>query len=189
MPSPSQRRRRSTSGSQPQSPVGGAPTRLSNRRPFFGLWLVCGLLYVIAGMILTGLPALPWLWLTAAVGSVVQGLALAGPQSLQRFRWATANLLVLSSIVGGTALAVALSVALNHLGTDNIDELTIASALMEVVVYSLLAVGLAVLCSLATAALGDRLLRRYTSRFTSLALIGTGLLGLAIGGGVGLLIT
>ncbi|TVQ05823.1 MAG: hypothetical protein EA368_18440 [Leptolyngbya sp. DLM2.Bin27] len=189
MPSPSQRRRRSAPGSQPRSPVGDAPTRLSSRRPFFGLWLVCGLLYAIAGTILIALPALPWLWLVAAAGAVVQGLALAGPQALQRFRWVTANLLVLSSIVGGTALAVALSMALNHLGTDNLDDLTIAGAILEVVVYSLLAAGLAVLCSLTTAALGDRLLRRYTGRYASLALIGTCLLGLTIGGGIGLLTT
>jgi hypothetical protein len=39
--------------------------------------------------------------------------------------------------------------------------------LVEVVFYSLMAVGLAVLCSLATAALGDRLLRRNKGRKTS----------------------
>lgn len=192
MTPPSQRRRRPDSGSQPRSPRAArghsrALVRLSNRRSSGGLWLLCGLLYAFVGMILPALPALPWLWLVAAAAAVVQGLALAGPQALQRFKWLAANLVVLGSIGGGTALAVALSVALNYLGTDNLDDLTLASATIEVVVYSLLAVGLAALCSLTTAALGDRLLRRYPARTTSLTLIGTCLLGLFIGGGIGLL--
>jgi len=193
MTPPSQRRRRPASGSQSRSPRAArahdrATVRLSDRRSSGGLWLLCGLLYAIAGAILAALPALPWLWLVAAAAAVVQGLVLAGPQALQRFQWLTANLMVLGSIVGGTTLAVALSVALNYLGTDNLDDLTIASAFTEVVGYSLLAAGLAALCSLTTAALGDRLLRRYPSRTTSLTLISTCLLGLFIGGGIGLLI-
>ncbi len=190
MPLPSPRRRRPAFGSQPRSPRAARghdrePVRLSNRRSSGGLWLLCGLLYGMAGTILTALPALPWLWLVAAAAAVVQGLALAGPQALQRFQWLTANLMVLGSM----ALAAALSVALNYLGTDNLDDLTLVSALAEVVGYSLLAVGLAALCSLTTAALGDRLLRRYPGRTTSLTLIGTCLLGLFIGGGIGLLTT
>lgn len=189
MTPPSQRRRRPASGSPLRSPrAGRPPVRLSNRRSSGGLWLLCSLLYAIAGMLLTALPELPWLWLVAAAAALVQGLALAGPQALQRFQWLTANLMVLGSIGGGTMLAVALSVALNYLGTDNLDDLTFASALTEVVGYSLLAVGLAALCSLTTAALGDRLLRRYPGRTTSLTLVGTCLLGLFIGGGIGLLI-
>jgi uncharacterized membrane protein YbhN (UPF0104 family) len=119
---------------------------------------------------------------------VIQAVTLAGPEALQRFRWLTANLLVLGSITGGTALAAALSIALNHLGTDNLDDLTLGRAIAEVVLYSLLAVGLAVLCSLATAALGDRLLRRNKGHKTSLILVMTALVGLAVGGGIGLLI-
>ncbi|HZG39296.1 MAG TPA: hypothetical protein VEZ50_11505 [Nodosilinea sp.] len=184
MNQPTQRRRRSAPPRQKRQRSAG---QTSGRRPFFGLWLLCGLLYAAAGAILTTL-AEPWVWPIAAGGAVLQGLVLAGPQALQRFRWLTANLLVLGSIVGGTALAVALSIALNHLGTDNLDELTIGSALVEVVFYSLMAVGLAVLCSLATAALGDRLLRRNKGRKTSLLLVVTALVGLALGGGIGLLV-
>jgi ABC-type Fe3+ transport system permease subunit len=138
-------------------------------------------------MILTSL-ASPWVWPIAAAGTVVQGVTLAGPEALKRFRWLTANLLVLGSIVGGTALAVALSIALNHLGTDNLDDLTLGRAFFEIVLYSLLAVLLAVLCSLTTAALGDRLLRRNKGRKTSLILVLTCLLGLGIGGAIGLLL-
>lgn len=178
-------RRRSGFNRQPRQRQARRP---SNRRPFFGLWLLCGLLYAVAGLILTSL-ANPWIWLVAAGGTVVQGTTLAGPEALKRFRWLTANLLVLGSIVGGTALAVALSIALNHLGTDNLDELTLGRAFLEIVLYSLLAVLLAVLCSLTTAALGDRLLRRNKGSRTSLILLVTCLLGLGLGGAIGLLIT
>lgn len=178
-------RRRSAFNRQPRQ----RPTRRpsNNRRPFFGLWLLCGLLHAAAGLILTSL-ANPWIWLVAAGGTVVQGMTLAGPEALKRFRWLTANLLVLGSIIGGTALAVALSIALNHLGTANLDELTLGRAFLEIVLYSLLAVLLAVLCSLTTAALGDRLLRRNKGSRTSLVLLVTCLLGLGLGGAIGLLI-
>ncbi|MBD1875994.1 hypothetical protein H6F75_21150 [Nodosilinea sp. FACHB-131] len=184
MNQPTQRRRSAFNRQPRQRPT----RRSSNRRPFFGLWLLCGLLYAAAGLILTSL-ANPWIWLVAAGGTVVQGTTLAGPEALKRFRWLTANLLVLGSVVGGTAVAVALSIALNHLGTDNLDELTLGRAFLEIVLYSLLAVLLAVLCSLTTAALGDRLLRRNKGSRTSLILLVTCLLGLGLGGAIGLLIT
>ncbi|PSN09136.1 hypothetical protein C7293_29965 [filamentous cyanobacterium CCT1] len=181
---PTQRRRRPS----PSRPSRSRPSGRALRRPIAGLWLLCGLLYATAGMILTTL-ADPWVWLAAAIGAVIQSAALAGPVALQRFRWLTANLLVLGSIAGGTALAVALSIALNHLGTDNLDDLTLGRAIAEILLYSLLAVGLAVLCSLATANLGDRLLRRNQSSKIGLLLVVTALVGLAAGGGIGLLTT
>ncbi|MGB3199805.1 MAG: hypothetical protein WBA99_02815 [Nodosilinea sp.] len=182
MNSSTQRRR-----SNPGRPSRQRSTGRATRRPMAGLWLLCGLLYAAAGMILTALVG-PWVWLGAALGAVIQALALAGPEALRRFRWLTANLLVLGSILGGTALAVALSIALNHLGTDSLDDISLGRALAEVILYSLLAVGLAVLCSLAMAALGDRLLRRNTASKTSLMLVITALGGLALGGGIGQLI-
>ncbi|MFQ4137450.1 hypothetical protein PGN35_014130 [Nodosilinea sp. PGN35] len=184
MNQPTQRRRPAFRRQPRQRPA----RRPAGRRPFFGLWLLCGLLYAAAGLILTAL-ASPWVWPLAAGGTVMQGVTLAGPEALKRFRWLTANLLVLGSIVGGTALTVALSIALNHLGTDNLDELTLSGVFLEVALYSLLAVVLAVLCSLTTAALGDRLLRRNKGRKTSLILVLTCLVGLGLGGGIGLLIT
>ncbi|WP_155523747.1 hypothetical protein [Nodosilinea nodulosa] len=181
---PAQRRRRpAPARPRPQRRSG----RSDGRRPSAGLWFLCGLFYAAAGMILAALAG-PWVWLGAALGAIVQSMALAGPSALQRFRRLTANLLVLGNLIGGTALAVALSVALNHLGTDNIDNLTIGRAVVEVVFYSLMAVGLAVLCSLATAALGDRLLRHNKGSKTSLILVATVLAGLGVGGAIGLLI-
>ncbi len=163
------------------------PGRPATRRSFTGLWLLCGLLYAAAGVIVTSLAPL-WAWALAAGGAVLQGLALAGPQALKRFRWLTANLLVLLGTVGSGALAVALAIALNHLGTDNIDEVTLGSLIKDVLIYSLLAVGIAGLCSLTTAALGDRLLNRNPGSKTSTIVVTTCLIGLALGGAVGLAI-
>lgn len=182
MNSPSQRRRRPAPAAPGRSRQSARP---SSRRPFFGLWLLCGFLYAVSGLLLISL-ATPWIWALGALGALLQGVALAGPKALQRFRWLTANLLVLLGILGSCTLVVALSIALNHLGSDNLDDLTLTSALMEVVLYSLAAVGLGALCSLTTAALGDRLLRRHPGSKTSLILITTCLVGLAIGGGIGL---
>lgn len=181
------------SSTQRRRPNSGRPSRQrfasrASRRPMAGLWLLCGFLYAIAGIMLTALAG-PWVWLGAALGAMVQAVALAGPEALQRFRWLTANLLVLGSILGSTALAIALSIALNHLGTANLDDITLGRAMAEVILYSLLAVGLAVLCSLSTAVLGDRLLRRNTGSKTSLMLVATALAGLLLGGGIGYLIT
>lgn len=181
---PAQRRRRPNPNRAKRQ---GSSGRTSSRRPVVGLWILCGLLYAAAGMILTAL-AEPWVWPVAALGAVVQGVALAGPHALQRFRWLRANLLVLGNLLGGTALAVGLSIALNHMGTDNIDDLTIGRAMAEVTFYSLMAVGLAVLCSLSTATLGDRLLRRYQASKTSLILVIVVLVAMGLGGAIGLLI-
>jgi hypothetical protein len=163
------------------------PGRPPARRSSTGLWLLCGLLYAAVGVIVTSLAPL-WVWALAGGAAVLEGLALAGPQALKRFRWLTANLLVLLGILGSGGLAVALAIALNHLGTDNIDEVTLESLFRDVLLYSLLAVGLAGLCSLVTAALGDRLLHRHPGSKTSTLLITTCLIGLALGGALGLAI-
>ncbi len=181
MNSPAQRRRPSPGARGKSRP----PGRSSGRRPFTGLWLLCGLLYGATGVIVAAL-ASPWVWAIAAAGTLLQGLALAGPQALQRFRWLTATLLALMGLLGSCALAVALSIALNQLGSDNLDDLTLSRVVLEVGLYSLLAVGLAALCSLATAALGDRLLRRHPGSRTSLILMTTCLFGLISGGAIGL---
>jgi hypothetical protein len=180
MPSPPPRRR-PVSRKQLRS-------RRLNRRSTPGLMVLCGFLYAIAGLGVMGLAELPWLWLIALGGTLLQVIGLAGPQSLQRFRWFKANLLVLISTLGAGMLAIALAIAFNHHGTDQLDDLTIGSALFEVIILSLLAVLLAALCGLVTAALGDRLLRHMAGgpAMTRLGIICV--LGLGVGGGLGLLI-
>jgi hypothetical protein len=125
----------------------------------------------------------------AAAGTLVQGLVLAGPESLQGLRWLRANLLVLGNIIGSTALAAALAIALNQLGTDNIDEIALGQGALEVMLYSLLAALLAGLCSVLASALGNGLLRRQPRPRARLLLVLTGWVGLGLGGAFGLLTT
>jgi len=118
----------------------------------------------------------------------VQIITLAGPQALRRFRWLAANLLVLGSSLGAGLVAIALAIALNHAGTDQLDDLTITSVFWDVVRFSLLAVVLAAISSGVTAALGDRLLRQLQQNQTMLILGVTTALGLGLGGMLGFLI-
>jgi ABC-type Fe3+ transport system permease subunit len=99
-----------------------------------------------------------------------------------------ANLLVLGSSLGAGLIAIAVAIALNHAGTDQLDDVTVNSVFWEVAWYSLVAVLLAALCSGVTASLGDRLLRHYKQRQTVLILSTTALVGLGVGSIFGLLI-
>jgi hypothetical protein len=140
------------------------------------------------GVILAAFPIPGWVWGIAAGGSLVQIIALAGPQALQRFRWLAANLLVLGSSLGAGLIAIALAIALNHAGTEQLDGITLNGVFWEVVWYSLLSVLLAAVSAGVTASLGDRLLRHFKQRQT-MGLLGlTVLLGLGLGGIFGLLI-
>jgi hypothetical protein len=141
----------------------------------------CGILYATVGVILASFPIPGWVWLLAVMGILMQITTLAGPQSLRRFRWLSANLLVLTSSLGTGLLAIGLAIALNHAGTDQIDDVTIRSVFWEVVLYSLLAIILAAITSGLTASLGDRLLRHFKQRQTVLILASTTFIGLGLG--------
>ena len=91
----------------------------------------------MVGMSLGAFPIPHWVWIVAVVGILIQITTLAGPQALRRFRWLPANLLALASSLGAGLLAVALAIALNHAGTDQIDDITISSVIWEVFFYSL----------------------------------------------------
>jgi H+/Cl- antiporter ClcA len=120
-------------------------------------------------------------WIFAVVGILIQITTLAGPQALRRFKWFPANLLALASSLGAGLLAIALAIALNHAGTDQIDDITISSVFWEVFFYSLLALILAAISSGVTASLGDRLLRHFKQQQTVLMLAATTLIGLGCG--------
>lgn len=179
MPSPFPRRRSANRKAQ--------RLRRTTRQSTPGLTVLCIVLYGIAGFILIGFTGVPWLWMIALAGVLLQVVGLAGPQSLQRFKWFRANLLVLVSTGGAAIVAIALAVALNHQGTDQLDDLTMAGAMLEIALLSGLAVLVAAVCSVVTAALGDRLLRRLPSGAVMTRLGLTCLVGLALGGGLGVL--
>jgi hypothetical protein len=168
-------------------PATGTPSRRGNDQRLApgGLLVVCGLFYAAIGFILASFPIAPWCWGLAIVATLLQVIALAGPKALQRFNWWSANLVALVSIVGTGGLTVALSIALNHLGTDQLDDLTIGGAAIQVFLLSLLAVVLAALTAWLTALLGDLLLKRNQPRIASLILAAVCLVSLGVGAAFG----
>ncbi len=182
MRSPSHRRRRSRTTRK-----SGANWFSSSPVPW-PLLLWCSLLYAMVGVILGAFPIPSWVWLVAILGAMVQIVTLAGPQALRRFKWLAANLLVLGSSLGAGLIVIALAIALNHAGTNQLDDITLASVFWETVRFGFVAVVLAAICAGVTASLGDQLLRNLQQRQTILILGATALLGLGIGSLFGLLI-
>lgn len=155
------------------------------------LWkslVLCSLLYVPAGLLLAAFSVAIGVWVLAIAATLVQIMALAGPQTLQRFRWLPASLLALLGMIGAGGFAAALSIALNHVGSDQLKSLTLSGIFLDVLKFSLLAVGLTALCSSMTASTGDRLMGRF-SRSQVIAILSVScLLGLGIGAGAGYLL-
>jgi hypothetical protein len=148
--------------------------------------LLTGLIYAAAGTILAVFPAPYWIWNLALGGVIAQSLALAGPQSLQRLRWFSAQLLVALAMLGALALAIAVAIALGFVGTDNLDQIEVQATAFEVIRVSLLAFVIAALGAIFTAATGDRLLSHFSRLQTMLILAATCILGLGLGGLIGL---
>jgi hypothetical protein len=151
------------------------------------LWIVgTTFVYAIAGLMLASFPVPYWIWNVALAGVLAQSLALAGPQALARFRWWGANLLALLAILGTGAIVIALAIALNYVGTDQLDQVVPQEAAMEVLKMSLVAVVTAALGGILNAETGDRLLALFNRLQTSLILTAACILGLGIGGLIGL---
>jgi hypothetical protein len=158
------------------------------QRSSAGLVLLCGLLYLLVGFIVTAVPGFPWIWPVVLVGTGLQVLELTvfstgvptgkiGARILAGvLRW-----------FGAIALTVALASALNYLGTDQLNDITLGSVFGQVLGLSLLAFLLAMLCRLTTARLEYRLQQRLRPRQTLLILSIVTFLSLAAGGTVGLL--
>ena len=177
--------------------------RRSNKPPFWrrlhlsfaetstipvGWMCLTGILYAAAGVIIASFPAPYWLWNLALGGALAQSLALAGPQALKRFRWWSANALVLLAIAGTGAIGIALSTALGYAGTDNLDEILPQAALSEVIRWSLISLVIAALGGIICAETGDRLLPSFNRIQTTLILAAVCILGLGLGGLIGLVV-
>lgn len=152
------------------------------------LWLLgTAFLYAIAGLLMAAFPAPYWIWNLALGGIVLQALALAGPRALGRMRWWPSHCAAGAAILGTTAIVVALAIALNYVGTDNVDAISPSEVAAEVVKMSLFALVTAALGAIISAETGDRLLMGFTRLQTSLVLAATCILGLGLGGLIGVL--
>lgn len=151
--------------------------------------ILSGLSYCAAGTIMAFFPEPYWIWALAIGGAFLQAIVLAGPKALQRFRWWSANVLVLLAIAGAVAVAVSVSVALGYVGTDQIDDIILKEAAFGIFGASCLALTVAALAAIVTAATGDRLLMAFSRWHTTLLLLASSLSGLGTGCLTGLLIS
>ncbi|MDJ0705916.1 MAG: hypothetical protein QNJ46_21825 [Leptolyngbyaceae cyanobacterium MO_188.B28] len=150
-------------------------------------WAVASLIaYSVAGLLLASFPAPNWIWNLALVGAIAQALALAGPKSLQRFGWLSANLLTLLAILGTGLMVVAIAIALNFSGAADIDQLTPAGLVRDVIKVGLGAIIIAATGAVLGAATGDRLILSFNQLQSTLILAGICVLGLGVGGLIGL---
>lgn len=153
-----------------------------------GLMLVCGLLYGLAGFVATALPPEPWLWgiLLLALGLHLWAISLAVAPPGKWLSRLGQGFLQLLAVLG---ITLPLAIAMNYLGSDQLNDITILRTMAEVVVLSLGAAGLALLCRWATDGLGRRLSHHMTRRQMRGVIALVGILGLTLGGVAGLLIS
>ena len=142
--------------------------------------------YAVAGLLLASFSAPNWIWNLALGGAIAQALALAGPKSLQRFGWLSANLLALLAILGTGSMVVAIAVSLNYASSADIDQLTPTGVIRDVIKVGLGAIITAASGAVIGAATGDRLLLSFSQLQSTLILAGICILGLGVGGLIGL---
>lgn len=153
----------------------------------WGWVIVTAFLYAAAGLVMASFPAPYWIWNLALAGVLIQSLALAGPKSLLRLGWWRTQFLALLAIIGTGAMVVALTIALNHTGTDQLDNIVPQVAAMNVLKMSLMALMIAAAGAIVSAETGDRLQVTFTRLQTSLVLAAVCILGLGCGGLLGIL--
>lgn len=167
-------------------PKTNAPSPRRRQATGAGLMLLYGLIYGGVGFLLTALPAVPWWWPVAlvAMGVHIWVISRSTPLTPTR-RWlsplSTDGLQILTAL----GLTLALTVAMNYLGSDQLNDITVGGTALQVVVFSLMAVGVALACRWVTHHLSHRLLGHLSHRQTRGILGGIGLIGMTLGGALG----
>ncbi len=168
-------------------PNASVPSGRRRRSSGAGLLLLCGLIYGLVGFLVTALPPVPWLWPLVLVALVLHlwaiSLVAAGDRGWSA-RLGTGILQLLAAL----GLVLPLAIAMNYLGSDQVDDITIAGTLGQVILFSLGAVVVALACRWATTQLGDYLIRRLSLRQMRGVLALVGVIGLILGGAAGILV-
>lgn len=152
-------------------------------------WLCLnGLIWAAVGAILATFSVPLWVWGLVLGGTVAQTSVLAGPRSLARFRWWSANFLVLLAILGAGAIVSGLSIALSYAGTENLDQVVPMEFGLDVLKMSTVALLIGGLGAVVNAAVGDRLLISFNHLQTVVILAASSFSGLGIGSLIGWLI-
>lgn len=154
-----------------------------------GLVLLCGLIYGLVGFLVTALPPMPWLWpvVLLALGLHIWAISLTADSAPPRRWWGSlgSDLLQMLAALG---ITLPLAVALNYLGSDQLNDITIGGAVGQVILFSLVAVVVTLLCRWITSQLGHRLIQRLSRRKMRGVLALIGIIGLALGGTLGVLV-
>lgn len=163
--------------------------QVQRRRPATGAGLVMigGLVYGLVGFLVTALPPVPWLWplVLVALGLHIWAISWAAASAGSGFsRFGAGTLQTLAAL----GLVLPLAVAMNYLGSDQLDEIAVIGAMGQVILLSLLAVAIALACRWATRRLSQHLLNHLPRRQMRGVLALVGIIGLAVGGAAGLLI-
>lgn len=151
--------------------------------------LVYGFIYGLVGFLVTALPPEPWLWplVLVALGLHLGALSLTLAGSAPG-GWATRLGTGILQLLAALGLTLPLAVALNYLGSDQLDDITVNIVARQVILLSLGAAVLALLCRWITHHLSAQLLKRLPPRQMRGVLALVGGLGLALGGAVGLVL-
>jgi hypothetical protein len=173
--------------SQSPPPLRPKVSRRQHRGPRLWPWLLLSVvMYAIAGLLLSAFSSPYWVWPIALVSTLLQALALAGPQALQGLtRW-RAGWAILVGCLGSGGLVVALAIAVGYAGTDDIDAMQIGATAVEVFLVNLGVLLLTATCTIIGARTGDQLLNLFNRTRSILLLASVCFLGLFLGGLVGL---
>ena len=141
------------------------------------------IVYLLAGLLLSA-PRPPfWTWIIIAIAVPLFTVGLTRPLA------AAAEKRSLSTYLGGFLLAIAFSIALNYVGTNqSFDDTRFFAALLMLGVLALLAVGLCIAAAILSTLAGERLLQTMNYKSSLSVLLGTAFGGICVGGLIGLLI-
>ena len=181
------------SSSNPKLPR-AKPSKAATRRrrpgssltPWPQILLLC-LLFIGIGLLLSMPEPPPWVWLATAIAIPLLAMGLTPSFDSTNKSLKRRHRVGVLSYLGGLSLVVALSVAVNYIGSDqNLDEVGFRTALIGLGLLMLLAVALTAAATTVMAELGSRLMvgTQYWRSVT--IVIVTSLTGLCIGGMTGL---
>ncbi len=151
--------------------------------PDLGLIGLCGGLYILAGLVLTWLPQIAWvgLWPLGVLGFWLQVYSLSRSADMAPPVWRP-------DLLGSALFTVVLAITLNHLGNNQIDQLSLGELALQVLLVSLAGFLLAALCLISTRTLNSQLLTAGLKPHQIRAiLLTTGIVGLCLGGLGGLI--
>ncbi len=178
------------SSPQPPRPQPPRPPRVVKRRRSsrgaipWALAIALFVVYVLIGLLLS-VPAPPvWVWIPAAIGTVLLSLGLNRPVVPGKRR----DGVRLLAYLGALLLVVALAVATNYIGSgESFDNARFFLAIFFLGLLMLLAVVLTAVATIVNAQTGSRLMQTMSYGRSLTMVLGTCLGGLLIGGLAGFL--